>query len=235
MHSIKGTKTEANLIAAFNGETQANTKYTLFATKARNDGYNEIANIFEQTAKNELAHARLWYKYLHSDEMPDTQTNLTEAVDGENFEWVNMYPEFSKTAAEEGFTRSANGRRKTVPRCMRTSTGSSTAAPPSRFSSILRRRAMPTMSWRRGFSTAGICLCAIRRCRHAGCLAAADCKRRRSAFCATFLRWMSPVCRSPVSARFFTATTAERSRHRLRLCSGSRSSCWIRQPTRRIC
>lgn len=107
MHSIKGTKTEANLIAAFNGETQANTKYTLFATKARNDGYNEIANIFEQTAKNELAHARLWYKYLHSDEMPDTQTNLTEAVDGENFEWVNMYPEFSKTAAEEGFTEIA--------------------------------------------------------------------------------------------------------------------------------
>ena len=107
MHSIKGTKTEANLIAAFNGETQANTKYTLFATKARNDGYNEIANIFEQTAKNELAHARLWYKYLHSDEMPDTQTNLTEAVDGENFEWENMYPEFSKTAAEEGFTEIA--------------------------------------------------------------------------------------------------------------------------------
>ena len=79
----------------------------LFATKARNDGYNEIANIFEQTAKNELAHARLWYKYLHSDEMPDTQTNLTEAVDGENFEWEKMNPEFSKTAAEEGFTEIA--------------------------------------------------------------------------------------------------------------------------------
>ncbi len=107
MHSIKGTKTEANLIAAFNGETQANTKYTLFAKKARKDGYNEIANIFEQTAKNELAHAKLWYKYLHSGEMPDTQTNLGEAIDGENFECVNMYPEFAKTAAEEGFTELA--------------------------------------------------------------------------------------------------------------------------------
>ena len=107
MKSLSGTKTEANLITAYTGESQAHTKYTLFANKAKDDGYNEIAQIFEETANNERAHARLWYKDLHNDEMPTTSDNLSESVDGEYFEWNNMYPEFAKTALEEGFTEIA--------------------------------------------------------------------------------------------------------------------------------
>ena len=80
MKSLSGTKTEANLITAYTGESQAHTKYTLFAKKAKDEGYNEIAQIFEETANNERAHARLWYKYLHNDEMPTTSDNLSESV-----------------------------------------------------------------------------------------------------------------------------------------------------------
>ena len=107
MKSLSGTKTEANLITAYTGESQAHTKYTLFAKKAQDAGYNEIAQIFEETANNERAHARHWYKYLHNHEMPTTSDNLSESIDGEYFEWSNMYPEFAKTALVEGFTEIA--------------------------------------------------------------------------------------------------------------------------------
>lgn len=107
MKNLDSTKTQANLISAFAGEAQAHMKYTFFAKKAEKDGFNEIASIFEETAKNEQAHARLWYKYLHSNEMPSTAANLTESIDGEYFEHTNMYPEYAETARQEGFTEIA--------------------------------------------------------------------------------------------------------------------------------
>ena len=89
---LKGSKTEANLMAAFAGESQA-----------RKDGYEQIASIFEETANNEKEHAKLWFKALHDGDVPDTLTNLKDAASGENFEWTDMYKEFAKTAKEEGF------------------------------------------------------------------------------------------------------------------------------------
>ena len=105
---LKGSRTEANLMAAFAGESQARNKYTYFASKAKKDGYEQIAAIFEETANNEKEHAKMWFKELHGGEVPDTITNLNDAADGENYEWTDMYDEFAKVAREEGFTRIAN-------------------------------------------------------------------------------------------------------------------------------
>jgi rubrerythrin len=104
---LKGSKTEANLQAAFAGESQAHTKYQYYASKAKKDGYVQISNIFLETAKNEKEHAKLWFKYLHDGDVPDTLTNLNDAADGENYEWTDMYDEFAKVADEEGFTEIA--------------------------------------------------------------------------------------------------------------------------------
>jgi rubrerythrin len=100
---LKGSKTEQNLMKAFAGESQARNKYTYFASKAKKDGYEQIAALFEETANNEKEHAKMWYKELHDGVIPDTVSNLKEAADGENYEWTDMYEEFAKTAEEEGF------------------------------------------------------------------------------------------------------------------------------------
>ena len=101
---LKGTKTEENLKAAFAGESQARNKYTYFASKAKKDGYEQIAAIFEETANNEKEHAKIWYKLLHDGEVPTTVENLKDAADGENYEWTDMYEDFAKTAEKEGFS-----------------------------------------------------------------------------------------------------------------------------------
>ena len=102
---LKGTKTEANLKAAFAGESQARNKYSYFASQARKDGFEQIAAIFEETAQNEKEHAKIWFKEL--GEIGNTADNLKAAADGENYEWTDMYDEFAKTAKEEGFDRLA--------------------------------------------------------------------------------------------------------------------------------
>ena len=104
---LRGSQTEKNLQAAFAGESQARNKYTYYASKARKEGYEQIAAIFEETANNEKEHAKLWFKLLHDGEIPDTMTNLKDAADGENYEWTDMYAGFAQTAREEGFTRIA--------------------------------------------------------------------------------------------------------------------------------
>lgn len=100
---LKGTRTEANLYAAYAGESQANLKYHYYAEKARKDGYEDIADIFETTAKNELAHAKIWFKFIHGGEVPTTLPNLSDAAEGEHFEWTDMYVGFAREAREEGF------------------------------------------------------------------------------------------------------------------------------------
>lgn len=100
---LKGSKTEANLMAAFSGESQARNKYTYYASKARKDGYVQIAEIFEETAANEKEHAKIWFKLLHGGQVPGTVENLKDAAQGENFEWTDMYAGFAKEAHEEGF------------------------------------------------------------------------------------------------------------------------------------
>ena len=105
---LKGSKTEANLMAAFAGESQARNKYTYYASKAKKDGYEQIAAIFEETANNEKEHAKMWFKELHGGSIPSTLENLADAADGENYEWTDMYSEFAKVAREEGFDRIAN-------------------------------------------------------------------------------------------------------------------------------
>ena len=104
---LKGSKTEANLMAAFAGESQARNKYTYFASKAKKEGYEQIAAIFLETADNEKEHAKMWFKLLNGGEVPSTIENLKAAAAGENFEWTDMYEEFAKTAKEEGFDRIA--------------------------------------------------------------------------------------------------------------------------------
>ena len=104
---LKGSKTEQNLMAAFAGESQARNKYTYYASKAKKDGYEQIAAIFEETANNEKEHAKMWFKELHNGEIPDTMANLLDAAAGENYEWTDMYSEFAKVAKEEGFERIA--------------------------------------------------------------------------------------------------------------------------------
>ena len=101
---LKGSKTEQNLMAAFAGESQARNKYTYYASKAKKEGYEQIASIFEETAGNEKEHAKMWFKLLHDGEVPDTMINLKDAAAGENYEWTDMYAEFAKVAREEGFT-----------------------------------------------------------------------------------------------------------------------------------
>ena len=102
MSNLKGTKTEANLWAAFAGESQARNKYTYYASKAKKEGYVQIAQLFEETANNEKEHAKIWFKLLH-DGMPDTKTNLLDAAEGENYEWTDMYAKMAEDAKEEGF------------------------------------------------------------------------------------------------------------------------------------
>ena len=102
MKDLKGTKTEQNLMTAFAGESQARNKYTYYASKAKKDGYEQIAAIFEETANNEKEHAKMWFKLLHGG-IPDTVANLTDAAAGENYEWTDMYATFAKEAEEEGF------------------------------------------------------------------------------------------------------------------------------------
>ena len=104
---LKGTKTEQNLMTAFAGESQARNKYTYYASKAKKDGYEQLAAIFEETANNEKEHAKLWFKELHGGQIPSTEENLKDAAAGENYEWTDMYKEFAETAREEGFTRLA--------------------------------------------------------------------------------------------------------------------------------
>ena len=100
--NLKGTKTEQNLLTAFAGESQARNKYTFYASKAKKEGYVQIANFFEKTANNEKEHAKLWFKLLH-DGIPSTMENLKDAAAGENYEWTDMYATFAKEAREEGF------------------------------------------------------------------------------------------------------------------------------------
>ena len=104
---LKGSKTEANLMAAFAGESQARNKYTYFASKAKKEGYEQIAAICQETADNEKEHAKIWFKLLHNGEVPSTVENLKAAAEGENYEWTDMYDEFAKVAKEEGFNHIA--------------------------------------------------------------------------------------------------------------------------------
>ena len=107
MSNLKGTKTEQNLMTAFAGESMARNKYTYYAAKAQEEGYEQIANVFLETARNEMEHAKLWYKLLHDGEVADTMTNLKDAAAGENGEWTDMYARFAEVAREEGLNRIA--------------------------------------------------------------------------------------------------------------------------------
>lgn len=107
MPTLKGSKTEANLLAAFAGESQARNKYTYYASKAKKEGYEQIASLFLETADNEKEHAKIWFKLLHDGGIPDTAANLLDAAEGENYEWTDMYAGFAKTAKEEGFDKIA--------------------------------------------------------------------------------------------------------------------------------
>ena len=104
---LKGSRTEKNLQAAFAGESQARNKYTYYASKAKKEGYEQIAAIFQETADNEKEHAELWFKELHNGQIPTTEVNLKDAADGENYEWTDMYAEFARVAREEGFVQLA--------------------------------------------------------------------------------------------------------------------------------
>lgn len=105
-NELKGSKTEANLLAAFAGESQARNKYTYYASKAKKEGYEQIANLFLETANNEKEHAKIWFKLLHGG-MPDTVTNLLDAAEGEHYEWTDMYSSFADEAEAEGFHKIA--------------------------------------------------------------------------------------------------------------------------------
>lgn len=104
---LKGSKTEQNLMTAFAGESQARNKYTYFASKAKKEGYEQIAAIFQETADNEKEHAKLWFKLLNGGDIPSTEENLKAAAEGENFEWTDMYDRMAKEAKEEGFDKIA--------------------------------------------------------------------------------------------------------------------------------
>ena len=107
MKTLKGSKTEQNLLTAFAGESMARNKYSYYASKAKKEGFVQIANIFEETASNEKEHAKMWFKLLH-DGVPSTAENLLDAANGENYEWTDMYATFAKEAREEGFEEIAN-------------------------------------------------------------------------------------------------------------------------------
>lgn len=104
---LKGSKTEKNLMEAFAGESQARNKYTYFASKAKKEGYEQIAAIFQETADNEKEHAKMWFKLLQGGQIKSTAENLKDAAAGENYEWTDMYAGFAKIAKEEGFDRIA--------------------------------------------------------------------------------------------------------------------------------
>lgn len=104
---LKGSKTEQNLQTAFAGESQARNKYTYYASQAKAEGYNQIAEIFEETAGNEKEHAKIWFKLLHDGKIPTTEVNLKDAADGEHYEWTDMYKGFAETAKAEGFAKIA--------------------------------------------------------------------------------------------------------------------------------
>ncbi|MGL4606559.1 MAG: rubrerythrin family protein [Eubacteriaceae bacterium] len=104
---LKGTETEKNLQMAFAGESQAFNKYGYYAEKAKKDGYEEIAEVFEETARNEKEHAKLWFKFLHNDEIPSTEENLKDAAAGEHYEWTDMYANMAAVARKEGFDKIA--------------------------------------------------------------------------------------------------------------------------------
>ncbi|MDO4971407.1 MAG: rubrerythrin family protein [Bacteroidales bacterium] len=108
MKDLKGTKTEKNLMEAFAGESQARNKYSYFASKAKKDGYVQIAALFEETANNEKEHAKMWFKLLEGGKVKDTLSNLAAAAQGENDEWTDMYPRMAKEAREEGFDEIAD-------------------------------------------------------------------------------------------------------------------------------
>lgn len=103
MKELKGTKTEKNLMEAFAGESQARNKYTYFASKAKKEGYQQIAALFEETADNEREHAKMWFKLLEGGAVKDTISNLRAAAESENYEWTNMYDRMAQEAEEEGF------------------------------------------------------------------------------------------------------------------------------------
>ncbi|MDD2220846.1 MAG: rubrerythrin family protein [Clostridia bacterium] len=103
MTEFKGSRTEANLNAAFAGESMARNKYTYYASQAKKEGFVQISNIFLETAENEKEHAKLWFKALHNGSVPLTEQNLLDAADGENYEWTDMYAKFASEATEEGF------------------------------------------------------------------------------------------------------------------------------------
>lgn len=107
MKELANSKTEQNLLAAFAGESQARNKYSYYASRAKKDGYVQIAKIFEETAANEKEHAKIWFKLLHDGEVPSTSENLADAAFGENYEWTDMYDTFAKEAREEGFSKIA--------------------------------------------------------------------------------------------------------------------------------
>lgn len=104
---LKGSKTEKNLMEAFAGESQARNKYTYFASKAKKEGYEQIAAIFQETADNEKEHAKMWFKLLNGGDIPSTEENLLAAAEGENFEWTDMYEKMAEEAKEEGFNHIA--------------------------------------------------------------------------------------------------------------------------------
>ena len=114
MANLKGSKTEANLMAAFAGESEARNKYTYFASKAKKDGYVQIAKIFEETANNEKEHAKIWFKLLHDGEVPSTEVNLKDAADGENYEWTDMYATMAKEAREEQHNTEEDGHKAKI-------------------------------------------------------------------------------------------------------------------------
>ena len=103
MPDLKGTKTEKNLMDAFTGESMARNKYTYYASKAKKEGYEQIAAIFQETADNEKEHAKIWFKLLHDGDVPTTTQNLSDAAAGENYEWTDMYDRMAREAKEEGF------------------------------------------------------------------------------------------------------------------------------------
>ena len=107
MKELKGTQTEKNLQTAFAGESQAHTKYLYYASKAKKDGYVQMGDIFEETARNEKEHAKIWFKLLHGNTIPSTEENLKDAAAGENYEWTDMYARMAKEAREEGFDKIA--------------------------------------------------------------------------------------------------------------------------------
>ena len=155
---FENSQTKKNLEAAFAGESQATNKYAYYASKAKKEGYVQISNIFTETSGNEREHAKLWFKYLHGGEVPDTLTNIKDAAAGENYEWTDMYKGFAETADAEGFTEIAAKFRMSAR--SRSTTRSATT---SSSSASRRARSSPARASRSGSaSTAATCTWAPR-------------------------------------------------------------------------